>query len=61
MRTGEQEENLVELGQVIIGAVLKIHSHFGPGLLESVYETCLVHELKTQGLSIETQRVVREV
>ena len=58
MRTRGQEENLVDLGESIIGAALKVHSHLGPGLLESVYEICLIHELRTRGLVVESQRVL---
>jgi GxxExxY protein len=32
-----------------------VHSTLGPGLLESVYEICLAHELKKRGLKIQTQ------
>lgn len=58
MRTGGQEENLTRLGKVIIGAAIKVHTYLGPGLLESVYEACLVHELRRGGLTVETQRVL---
>ena len=58
MRTGGQEESLIKLGESIIGAAIKVHSHLGPGLLESVYEACLVHELRQQGLAVETQCVL---
>lgn len=46
------------MGESIIGAAIKVHSHLGPGLLEGVYEACLVHELRQQGLAVETQRVL---
>jgi GxxExxY protein len=39
----------------VIGAAMKVHSVLGPGLLESAYEACLVHELKKTGLKTETQ------
>lgn len=55
MRTGGQEENLIELGETIIGAALKVHTALGPGMLESVYEACLAHELAHSGLSVKTQ------
>lgn len=58
MRTGGQEEHLTKLGQSIIGAAIKVHSHLGPGLLESVYEACLVYELSRMGLTVETQRML---
>jgi len=44
-----------ELGTELIGCVIKVHSALGPGLLESVYEICLLHELKKSGLSIQRQ------
>ena len=39
----------------VVDAAFKIHSALGPGLLESVYETFLVHELKRRGLKVEKQ------
>jgi GxxExxY protein len=34
---------------------MKVHTTLGPGLLESVYEKCLKHELIKRGLSVESQ------
>jgi GxxExxY protein len=34
---------------------LKVHSALGPGLLESAYEACLLHELKKGALSVASQ------
>jgi GxxExxY protein len=51
----------MELNQIsaqIIAAALKIHSAIGPGVLESVYQTCMVHELKTAGLAVQSQIVL---
>lgn len=44
-----------ELSSIIIGAAIEVHTELGPGLLESVYETCLFHELKEIGLEVERQ------
>lgn len=44
-----------ELTRMIIGSAIEVHRHLGPGLLESVYETCLEYELKQQGLMVERQ------
>lgn len=44
-----------ELSSIIIGAAIEVHTELGPGLLESVYETCLYHELKEIGLKVERQ------
>jgi GxxExxY protein len=34
---------------------MKVHTALGPGMLESTYEVCLVHELKKRGLIVQTQ------
>ncbi len=39
----------------IIAAAMKVHTALGPGLLESVYRTCLKHELTKQGLRVESE------
>jgi GxxExxY protein len=39
----------------IINAAMKVHSALGCGLLESVYETCLAHELARRGLEVRKQ------
>ncbi len=41
-------------GQVVSSA-MKVHSKLGPGLLESAYEVCLIHELRTRGLAVQAQ------
>ncbi|CAN5257702.1 GxxExxY protein [soil metagenome] len=41
-------------GQVI-DAAMRVHTILGPGLLESAYEACLVHELTKRGLRVESQ------
>ncbi len=45
-----------ELTHAIIGAAIEVHRALGPGLLESVYEECLAHELKRRGLRFERQK-----
>lgn len=49
---------LNDLTEKIIGCAIKVHSVLGPGLLESSYETCLVHELSKLGLKVERQAAV---
>ena len=43
----------------VVDAGLKIHKALGPGLLESVYEACLVHELQGRGLGVRRQVPIR--
>ena len=40
----------------IRGAAFRVHTELGPGLLESAYEACLVHELREMGYSVERQK-----
>jgi GxxExxY protein len=40
----------------IIGAAIEVHRALGPGLLESTYYACLVHELRLQGLNVESEK-----
>ena len=44
-----------QLTHKIIAAAMKVHSTLGPGLLESAYNACLLHELRKQGLIVESQ------
>ena len=39
----------------IRGAAFRVHSALGPGLLESAYEACLLHELRSNGYQVERQ------
>jgi GxxExxY protein len=39
----------------IIGAAIAVHQELGPGLLESVYQTCLAIQLQEEGLSVQTE------
>ncbi|BAI60937.1 conserved hypothetical protein [Methanocella paludicola SANAE] len=39
----------------IVDAAFVVHTTFGPGLLESIYEECLIHELKLRGIKVESQ------
>jgi GxxExxY protein len=48
-----------ELSYKVIGAAIAVHQFLGgPGLLESVYESALQHELTIIGLKVERQKPV---
>ena len=44
-----------QVSGVIVNAAMKVHSALGPGLLESAYEACLLHELRQLGMKVATQ------
>ena len=46
---------LNDISGQIIAAALKVHTVIGPGLLESVYQNCVYHELKKRGLQSEIE------
>lgn len=51
-----------ELSNLIIGASIEVHRTLGgPGLLESIYEAALCHELMLRGLRIQRQRSVQVI
>jgi GxxExxY protein len=45
-----------EITSKIIKAAIDVHRTLGPGLFESVYVACLLHELREAGLRYETQK-----
>ncbi len=47
-----------ELSYEIIGAAIEIHKELGPGLLESIYEKCMIYELELRGLDVKHQQSV---
>ncbi len=52
------QDYLNKLTSTIIGAAIEVHKELGPGLLESIYEKCLIHLLKCKGLSVVSQQKV---
>ena len=51
----DQMNRLNSITQQIIGAAIAVHKEFGPGLLESVYEVCLMQEMENNGLKVASQ------
>ncbi|MEY4613633.1 MAG: hypothetical protein RL179_1606 [Planctomycetota bacterium] len=41
--------------KIIVDACIKVHRELGPGLLESTYQFCLAHELRTRGKSVRCE------
>ncbi|MBN8651078.1 MAG: GxxExxY protein [Cytophagales bacterium] len=46
------------LTEKIIGCSIKVHKALGPGLLESVYQSCLYYELNKSGLLVEKEKAL---
>ena len=53
MNHRDTEDNVVS-GRVV-DAAFAVHSKLGPGLLESVYERCLIRALRNRGLALKSQ------
>lgn len=46
---------LNQLSYQIIKAAINVHKELGPGLLESVYQSCMVIELRCMGVKVQTE------
>lgn len=44
-----------EIGTIVVESAIAVHRELGPGLLETVYEVVLAHELEARGLEVERQ------
>lgn len=52
----KKNSNDVErVASVIVDSAIKVHRTLGPGLLESAYQACLTHELRSNGLEVECE------
>ncbi len=51
-------EKATNLTEVVIGAAIEVHRGKGPGLIESIYEWCLIKELGLRGLACVSQKAV---
>lgn len=52
------QKDVNDLIYKIIGFAIEVHKELGPGLLESIYEKCLVHLLKQNGFQVERQKSI---
>ncbi|MBC2596396.1 GxxExxY protein [Ruficoccus amylovorans] len=43
------------LSGLVVDSAFKVHTTLGPGLIESVYEACMLHELRKRGVHAESQ------
>src|SRR6266481_2997247 len=52
-------EKAHRLSSKVIGAAIEVHRSKGPGLIESIYERCLLRELELRSIPAATQKIVR--
>lgn len=55
------KKQVTQLSYDIAGYAIKVHKNLGPGLLESIYETCLKFELERNGYSVKQQVIANVV
>ena len=52
------KERIDALSYEIIGAAIEVHKQLGPGLLESVYQACMVEEFKFREISTKSELII---
>jgi GxxExxY protein len=52
-------EKAERVSREVIGAAIEVHRQKGPGLIESIYERCILHELELRSIPSVTQRLIR--
>lgn len=52
-------ERADQLSREVIGAAIEVHRLMGPGLIESIYEKCLIQELRIRGIPVINQQYVK--
>ncbi|MFO7879269.1 MAG: GxxExxY protein [Bacteroidales bacterium] len=55
MKTYTTKKQVTQLSYEITGLAIEVHRSLGPGLLESIYEKCLLHELIKHGYHVVSQ------
>jgi GxxExxY protein len=53
-----KRQELNRISSQIIRAAITVHKELGPGLLESVYQSCLLIELNEMGLAVQSEVVL---
>ncbi len=52
------KKEVTQLAYNITGCAIRVHKELGPGLLESIYEKCLKHELELNGMKVANQVII---
>jgi GxxExxY protein len=46
------------IAKTVLDAAFQVHTALGPGMLESVYEACMIHELGLRGIEVNSQIIL---
>jgi hypothetical protein len=49
------KEEIEAVAKELVDAILAVHRELGPGLLESAYQACLAHELRSRGIDVRCE------
>lgn len=44
-----------EISSIVVDSAIEVHRELGPGLLESVYQNCLIHELGVRNIPLSEE------
>lgn len=56
MKKEQRELSINEITEKVIGCAISVHTHLGPGLLESAYQECLYFDLVNEGFKVEKEK-----
>ncbi len=51
-------EELEALATILVDSFVRVHRELGPGLLESTYQACLAHELRSRGVEVRCEVIL---
>jgi GxxExxY protein len=54
----KSKEEIERTATQVVDAMVAVHRELGPGLLESTYQSCLAHELRSRGIAIRCEVVL---
>ncbi len=46
---------ITEIGYKVVGCAIEVHKQLGPGLLESVYQPCIIEEIRGLNLKVDSE------
>ncbi|MGM0545781.1 MAG: GxxExxY protein [Bacteroidota bacterium] len=49
------QNHVNQIAYDVVGCAIEVHNELGPGLLESIYEQCMIEELRTNGFNVSSQ------